>query len=302
MNIIAKRKIWFILSSVLMLVGILAISLGGLKPGLDFTGGSRLEISGLKDKEKIETVLRDNMFEVYSINETSSHTFNIKTNSLDEEGHKKIIEALNSIKEEDTEIEELQFGTVGPTLSKDITTKAYLSISLGLLVIILYVAWSFRKSSKYLASWKYGVSAVVAVFHDAIFVIGVFALLGMFYGVEIDSLFVTAILTVISFSVHDTIVIFDRVRENLKKADEGFEIVVNKSVMEMFGRSLNTSLVIIFVMLALLLLGGDSIRYFILAMFLGMVVGTYSSLFIASPLLVSWKNFDEKRTHRKANK
>lgn len=302
MKIIEKRKLWYLISGVFLALSIVAVFLGGIKPGLDFTGGSRLEVSGVESPERVKEVLESEGFYIYSAKETSSDGVNIKTNPLDEEGHKKIIDSLEKAKEEGSNIKEIQFGTVGATISRDITMKAYLSIAIGLLVIIIYVAMSFKKSSKQLSSWKYGVSAVLAVFHDAIVVIGVFAFLGLFYGVEVDSLFVTAVLTVISFSVHDTIVIFDRIREKLRGSDDNFETIVNDSVVEMLGRSLNTSLVIILVILALLLLGGDSIRYFVLAMLIGMVVGTYSSVFIASPILVSWKNFDEKRSVRASKK
>jgi preprotein translocase subunit SecF len=302
MKIIEKRKLWYLISGAFLALSVVGVFLGGIKPGLDFTGGSRLEVSGVESSEKVKEVLESEGFYVSSVRETAADSVSIKTNPLDEEGHKKIIDSLDKAKKDGSQIKEIQFGTVGATISRDITIKAYLSIGIGLLIIIIYVAMSFKKSSKQLSSWKYGVSAVLAVFHDAIVVIGVFAFLGIFYGVEVDSLFVTAVLTVISFSVHDTIVIFDRIRENLKRSDENFETTVNDSVVEMFGRSLNTSLVIILVILALLLLGGDSIRYFVLAMLIGMVVGTYSSVFIASPILVSWKNFDERRALRDSKK
>jgi len=167
-------------------------------------------------------------------------------------------------------------------------------------MIILYVGWSFRRVSKPVASWKYGVCAISAILHDVLFVVGVFSVFGILFKIEIDSLFVTALLTIISFSVHDTIVIFDRIRENLRKSEkEGFEEIVNDSVVEMIGRDINTTLVIIFVILALFLMGGETIRTFVLALLLGMITGTYSSIFIASPLLVVWKKWDDKRALKK---
>ncbi len=296
MKIIAKRKNWYLLSAIFLGIGFIFLFLGGLKLGLDFTGGSRLIIAGLKDEQKVKEILEANNYQVYSISQSEDNIFTIKTNALDDDGYKKIIEVLAEVKDDQKEIQEIQFGTIGSTLSRDLITKAYLSMGLGLLVVMIYVAYAFRKASVQLASYKYGVCAAIAMFHDAFLVLGFFAFLGYFYGIEIDSLFVTALLTVISFSVHDTIVIFDRVRENLKKSQlESFEGVVEKSVLEMFGRSLNTSIVIILVIISLLLFGGEAIKHFMLALLVGMVVGTYSSVFIAAPLLVSWKNLDDKK-------
>jgi len=296
MKIIAKRKNWYLLSTIFLGIGFLFLFLGGLKLGLDFTGGSRLLISGLKDEQKVKEVLEANNYQVYSISQSEDNIFTIKTNALDDDGYKKIIEVLAEAKDDQKEIQEIQFGTIGSTLSRDLITKAYLSMGLGLLVVIIYVAYAFRKASAQLSSYRYGVCAAIAMFHDAFLVLGFFAFLGYFYGIEIDSLFVTALLTIISFSVHDTIVIFDRVRENLKKSQlESFEEVVEKSVLEMFGRSLNTSIVIILVIISLLLFGGEAIKHFMLALLVGMFVGTYSSVFIAAPLLVSWKNLDDKK-------
>lgn len=295
MNIIGRRKIWYSLSLAVLALGFLAFAFGGFKPGLDFTGGSVIEVRNLKSVNDITELLKKANLDYSSVEETSSGSYLIKTRTTDEAGRKKILETIVVAKSEGKEIEEIQSSTIGPTVSQNITTKAYMSIVLGLLVIIIYIGYSFKRSSQVFTSWKYGVSAAVAMFHDALVIFGLFSVLGYFYGVEVDSLFVTAILTVMSFSIHDTIVIFDRVRENLKTFSGDFEQVVNKSVTQMIARSINTSVVVIFVVLALFVFGGASIRYFILALLVGMVVGTYSSIFIASPLLVTWKKFDDKR-------
>lgn len=298
MNIIGRRKIWFILGAIWLTLSIFGVVFGGLKLGLDFTGGSFWEIEGIEDIQKVKDVLNNAKVEIVSLDKEDSRV-KIKTKVLKEEDHQKILGELKK-SNSDKEIKEVRFETIGPTVSREIGQKAYLSIALASLMIILYVAWSFRKASKPVASWKYGVCAVLALLHDVLFVVGVFSVLGILLKTEIDSLFVTALLTVISFSVHDTIVIFDRIRENLRRSDkENFEEIVNDSVLEMVARSINTSLVIIFVILALFLMGGETIRNFVLALLLGMVIGTYSSIFIASPLLVVWKNWDNKRTIKK---
>ena len=168
-------------------------------------------------------------------------------------------------------------------------SKAVKSIIIVLLFIVFYIAYAFRKISKPVASWKYGISAIVALTHDILIITGVFAVLGHFMRVEVDSLFVTALLTILGFSIHDTIVTFDRTRENLfKNDDKPFEEIVNISVNQTIVRSLNTSVTTLFVLLAIYIFGGESIKNFVLALILGVIIGTYSSIFVASPLLVIW--------------
>lgn len=301
MKIIGRQKIWFSIGAFFLVISVLGIVFGGLKLGLDFTGGSFWELEGIENTQKVKDVLNNSNIEIVSIDKIESNKIKIRTKTLKDEDHKKILEEFKKANE-GKEIKELKFETIGPTVSREITRKAYLSIVLASLMIISYVAFSFRKVSRPVASWKYGVCAVLAILHDVLFVVGAFSVLGVLLHIEIDSLFVTALLTIISFSVHDTIVIFDRIRENLKKSEkEDFAEIVNDSVLEMVSRSINTSLVIIFVILALLLIGGDTIRTFVLALLLGMITGTYSSIFIASPLLVVWKNWDDRKALRKSN-
>lgn len=298
MNIIGKRKIWFTIWGIFFVLSVLGIAFRGLKMGLDFTGGSFWEIEGIEDVQKVKEVLNNFKADVISIDKDGLK-LKIKTKVLKEEDHKKILDEFKNINA-GKEVKELKFETIGATVSRDITQKAYISIALASLLIILYVGWSFRRVSKPVASWKYGVCAVLAILHDVLFVVGIFSVLGLLFKTEIDSLFVTALLTVISFSVHDTIVIFDRIKENLKRSEkEDFEEIVNDSVLEMIARSINTSLVIILVVLALFLIGGETIKTFVLALLLGLITGTYSSIFIASPFLVVWKNWDDKRAQKK---
>ena len=184
---------------------------------------------------------------------------------------------------------------MGPIIGSELKRKSVWAIAIALFFIVSYISWAFRKVSYPVESWKYGIAAILALAHDIILPLGVFSALGHFYGVEIDSLFLTAILTVLGFSVHDTIVVFDRIRENLfKHVQIDFEATVNKSVNETIMRSINTSLTTLLVLVALYLFGGESIRYFTLTLIIGITVGTYSSIFVASPLLVDWHRFSAK--------
>jgi preprotein translocase subunit SecF len=192
-------------------------------------------------------------------------------------------------------VNELSFDSVGPTVSSTIAMSAIISLVLVSLAIVLYIAFAFRNAPPPVSPWSFGFMAIAALLHDALFVLGVFSLLGHFFGVEIDALFVTAILTVIGFSVHDTIVVFDRIRENLRRDKGNFENVVNNSILETIARSINTSMTVLLTLLALFLFGGQSIRLFILALLIGIASGTYSSIFNASPLLVTWHNWRLKR-------
>jgi len=187
------------------------------------------------------------------------------------------------------EVEELRFDSVGPTIGQELKSRSISAMIIVIVAIVLYIAWTFRKVSKPVASWKYGISAIIALFHDVIITMGVFSILGEFYGVEINTAFVAAILTVLGYSVNDTIVVFDRVRENLPKSDEDFEGTVNLSVNQTIKRSINTSLTTLIVLLSILFFGGTTIQDFVLALSIGVFVGTYSSIFLASPILVVWE-------------
>ena len=188
-------------------------------------------------------------------------------------------------------VDELRFESVGPSIGQELKTKAVYAVVIALVAIILYIAWAFSKVSKPVASWKYGLTAIIALAHNIIIVLGVFAVLGRFFDVEVNTPFVAAILTILGYSVNDTIVVFDRIRENLPKSDEDFETTVNLSVNQSLSRSINTSATTLIVLLSVLFLGGATIQAFMLALSIGVFVGTYSSLFLASPLLVVWEKF-----------
>lgn len=186
-------------------------------------------------------------------------------------------------------IQELRYDSVGPSIGQELKSKAMSATVLVLIMIIIYIAWTFRKVSKPIASWKFGIAAIIALFHDVIIVLGVFAYLGHFYDIEINTAFVAAILTVLGYSVNDTIVVFDRIRENLPKSDVDFEETVNISVNQTIVRSINTSLTTLLVLLSIVFFGGATIRDFVLALSIGVFIGTYSSIFLASPVLVIWE-------------
>lgn len=299
MNIIKIRNWFFALSLLIIIPGLVALFSWGLKMGIDFEGGTLWEVKFTEPKNSVTPTrqefskfLSDNGAEVSQAAQTSSGTVLAKLKISDEEKIKELKEKVNSNfgKTEDIKLE-----TIGPIISKEITNKAVVATIISILGIVSYVTWAFRKVPKPASSISFGICTIIALFHDVIVVVGIFAILGHFFNTEVDSLFITALLTVLGFSVHDTIVVFDRIRENLKKyGDYSFEEVVNHSILQTFARSLNTSLTVVFVLLALLLFGGGSIKTFVLALLIGVISGTYSSIFNAAPLLVVWHNMQNK--------
>src|SRR3989344_743432 len=292
MNIIKHRKIFFIISAAVIIPGIISLFFNGLKLGIDFTGGSELEIGVGKNVnlKVIERTVEAKKIGVHNVAFSDGNSVVVRTEPITQ---KQKVEILQDLKKKYPGMHEESFDTVGPTIGSETTIKAIQAVILASVAITLYIAFAFRAVSRPLSSWKYGVAAIVALLHDVLLVMGAFSLFGYFLGVEIDTLFITAILTVMGFSVHDTIVVFDRIRENLKKGtSEPFEETVNKSVFETFNRSLNTSLTVTMVLFALLLFGGESVRWFVVALLIGIVSGTYSSIFNASPLLVVWNEID----------
>lgn len=289
LNIIGNRKIYFIFSSILVILSIAALAVWGLKLSVDFTGGAISEISfnARPDKALIEDVLRDLDLGNIAIIPSGNNEFIIKTKTIDEETHQKMVSAITA---KFSDVKEMKFDSIGPIIGAELKTKAIWAVLTGILGIGFYVSWAFRKVSRPVSSWKYGVVSVLALFHDTIIPIGAFSFLGHYRGVEVDIAFIAAILTILGYSINDTIVVFDRTRENLiKHNSKDFEQVVNKSVNQTLIRSFNTSLTVIIVLFALYIFGAESLKYFALALIIGVTVGTYSSVFIASPLLVEWQ-------------
>jgi preprotein translocase subunit SecF len=275
--------------------GIISLFLWGLRLGIDFNAGQLLTVRGDAAAAKVDAAAQGLGFKDIQVVAGGSGQTQIRyrdpsPQAQHEANHQKFKAGL--VKQGMTE---LSFDSVGPTVSSTIAKSAVLSLVLVSLAIVLYIAWAFRNTPPPVSPWSFGIMAIAALLHDALFVLGVFSLLGHFFGVEIDALFVTAILTVIGFSVHDTIVVFDRIRENLRRDKGSFETVVNNSILETIARSINTSMTVLLTLLALFLFGGESIRMFVLALLIGVASGTYSSIFNASPLLVTWHNWRLKR-------
>lgn len=300
MNIIGKKYWYFLISLIIIIPGIISLMLFGLNLSIEFTGGSRLTLSfpkevSQKELTTVKNVFSENKIKTLSV-EKSGKLVYIRSQSLSE---KQDILINNEIKNKLGDFKQEQYETVGPTIGAEILLNAIKGLIIASALIVFYITWSFRKVPKPTSSLRFGVSAIIALIHDVLVLLGVFSIFGHFLGVEIDSLFVTAILTVIGFSVHDTIVVFDRIRENLKRTGgQNFSQVVNDSILQTLDRSLNTSLTVILVLTALLLFGGDSIRWFVVALLIGVTSGTYSSIFNAAPLLVVWQELIDKKTKK----
>lgn len=276
------KFIYFLISSLVLIPGIYSLVVWGLKPSIDFTGGSLLEVKMLPSVENapsIEVLMSnmstDNVFLSSFQRVGNTDSYIIKTNWINENTKNIVIQNLSKY----YDVNILRFESVGPTLGRELLIRTGVAALLASLVILAYVAYQFK-------DLVFGISAILAMFHDTLVLLGVFSLLGHFLGVEVDMLFVTALLTTLSFSVHDTIVVFDRVRESKKLSkSSSVDDLIDTSIMGTMSRSLNNSMTIIFMLTALVVLGGDSIRWFVVALLVGTVSGTYSSTFTAAPLL-----------------
>lgn len=341
-------KWWYFgFSSLIIIPSLISLALFGLKPAIDFTGGTLLEISLADDLEAAESIIWEAAGEdiaLGSVQQTGESSFLIRSQPMSAEENEAFKERIyelargeivevedeqiseldeadevneteetrdderlngtdndqEGLSENDDQvfdqeelvagsIEELRFETVGPTLGRELIRKTIFAIILAAGSILVYVAFRFSE-------WKYGVCAILALMHDTVIVLGVFSLLGYFYGVEVDTLFVTAVLIALAFSIHDTIVLYDRIRETLaSKTKLSFVQVVNKSVAETLSRSVNNSVTTVFMLLALVLLGGETIRWFVFALLVSIISGTYSSPFVAAPLLLVWETMRHRR-------
>jgi preprotein translocase subunit SecF len=285
--IIKYRNVWFLVSSALIATCVAILLMYPLKFGIDFTGGSLMEIEFTAERPHPADVSKE--LAALEVGETVAQTVGdkemlIRMRTVDEATHQKIVETLSSKFGGATEH---RFESVGPTVGDELRKKAVLSISLVLLGIALYVAYAFRRVSRPVSSWKYGlVTLIVGLLHDVLLPVAAFALLGKFAHAEVNSSFVAAILTVLGFSVHDTIVVFDRIRENLLKSGGSFEEIVERSVNETLSRSINTSFTVLLPLVAIFLWGGESLHAFAFTLIIGILAGVYSSIFLASPMLV----------------
>jgi preprotein translocase subunit SecF len=301
MQIIKRRNIWFTLSGILVGGSILALSVFNLNFGIDFTGGTLLEIetpssiSSVQDLNKILIEFADiNSVKVQSSGE---NRYLARFNYIENDVRNRLNQYLE---EKIPNYEELRYETIGPIIGADLKEKAIIALGLAIIFIVLYIAFAFRKIPQSMSSWKFGVTAVIALVHDVLITVGVFSVLGYYLNVEIDSLFVTALLTIMGWSVNDTIVVFDRLRENIiKDRRRPFAESAEISIDETVSRSINTSMTTLLTLAALFFLAGTSIKFFVLALIVGIIIGTYSSIFLATPLLVVWNSSNSYLIHRK---
>jgi len=287
-NIIGHRRVFLTISTILVIASIIAIAVFGLRQGIDFIGGSLWQVkfdnsASVPVKEEIQKIIPDAVI----VLDNTTNSYLIRMAEVTEENHQELTETF---KKEIGEFEELRFESIGPTIGRELRTRSLWAFVLVLLAISLYIAFAFRKVSYPVKSWKYGIVTLITLFHDAIIPIGLIAVLGRFSNLEVGVDMMVAILVIMGFSVHDTIVVLDRTRENLKQAkgDVAFTELINRSVNQTLARSINTSLTLLFILVALFFWGPTSLSYFALVILVGTIIGTYSSIFIASSLIAAW--------------
>ncbi len=297
LNLIKYKALWLWVSSLIMVVCVVFLSMWGLKFGLDFTGGSLMELNFADSQPnvaQIQDAVKDSGLGSLVIQPSEGNSVIIRFSNTDEPTHQAALSSLRSLEASHGQLEELKFDSIGPSIGQELRSKAFWIFILVLIIIIVYISFAFQKVSKPVASWKYGLISVIALFHDILITIGVFSVLGHFYGVEVNSTFVVALLTVLGYSINDTIVVFDRVRENLPKSDSDFPTTVNTSLNQTLWRSLNTTFSTLLALIAVFIFGGDSIKDFVLALIIGIFSGAYSSIFVASPLLVYFEKWQRR--------
>ncbi len=297
MFILKYKKIFLSISVILVLLSIVSLFVFGLRIGIDFKGGALTEVvyqTTRPAQSELDAAFKELNLGSILIQPTGELGYIVKSLDLNEEQHALLLKTLSQNGK--SVLEEKNFNSIGPSVGRELTRKAIIAIVLVSLGIIFFIAFAFRKVSKPVSSWKYGLMAIVSLLHDVIIPIGLFTLLSHFYGAEVDTLFVVAALTILGLSVSDTIVIFDRIRENLKNnTKDSFTETVGKSLDQSYMRSIFTSLTVIIVLLSLFFFGPESTKYFALMLTAGMFFGTYSSIFLASPLLVLIEELQEKK-------
>lgn len=327
-DIIAKRKIWYTLSTVFIVGSLLAIPVQGVRYGIDFTGGTLLEIGYSEERpatDAVAAVVKEAGIASVSIQAAGEKEYLLRMPTITDEQKVEVMKKLRAqigqkeggvqirseglLQESDIQLEfdtqtepvegevstnrvsELRFDSVGPVIGQELKRRAIESLIFVLIAILLYVAWAFRKVSWPVKSWKYGVIAIAALFHDVLITFGAYVWFSPLLGFEVDTAFVAAILTVLGYSVNDTIVVFDRVRENLPRMSGNFATIVNDSVTQTLTRSINTGLSTLLALIPIFFFGGATLKGFVFALMIGIFVGTYSSIFIANPLLVTLHNY-----------
>ena len=298
-NFTKYSTVYYIISVILIIASITCIYVFGLKFGIDFAGGSNMQLhfqDARPSNEEIQQTLSEFNLGEITVQPTGDKGSILKFQGVEESVHQQILSKINGT----YAVTETSFQYIGPSVGQELRNSTEIAITMCLLAITLYIAFAFRKVSKPISSWKYGITSLIALFHDIIVPLGMFAVLGKYYNVEITIPIVAALLTILGFSVHDTIVIFDRVRENILRKGMGqFEETVNLSLNQTLGRSISTVFSVVIVLVSLFFFGGQSLKYFALALIVGITSGAYSSILIASPLLVSWYKWDQKRLSKR---
>ncbi len=283
LNFLKFKKLYFIFSGVLILTSIVCLLIFGLNPGIDFTGGSIMELEYQGTRPSVESVKESlsDLGNIY-VQTTEPNGLIIRMQDIDEQTHQSVLQTLS----EGYQATEQRFESIGPVIGQELRQKTKVLVALGLFSIVLYVAFAFRKLKKPLHSWQYGIAALIALFHDALIPIGVFSVLGKFYGVQVTIPVIAGLLTVLGYSINNTVVVFDRIRENLiKGVGVDFIETVNYSLNQTLARCINTSLTTLLVLLAIFFFGGSTLEFFALVLIIGIVAGTYSSIFLAGPIL-----------------
>jgi len=286
MDIMGKRFWFFLISAVVIIPGIISLAIFGLEPGVDFSSGTTMTLRF--DAEVEQNQLRQELaglgYDKAMIQRTGEGDFFVRVREISSEERQELISSLGT--DLNTEVTVRDYYTVSPIIATETGRNAAIAIGIAAVFMLFYIAWAFRRMPK---PFRWGTCAIIALIHDVLVVMGVFSILGWVAGVQIDAMFITGMLTIVGYSVNNTVVVFDRIRENVSKGiSKDFELTVNSSILETIARSLNTSLTTLFVLLAVLLFGGITIRYFILVLLIGLISGTYSSMCIAGPLLVVW--------------
>ena len=291
-NFVRYRKIYFIFSGILILGSLVFLVIFGLKPGIDFTGGSILEIE-FKNERPSNPEIREGLKE-FDLGELTIQPANekgllLRMKDISEDVHQQIIQKLK----ENGELEEKRFESIGPVIGQELKEKTKILIAFSLLSIVFYIAIAFRKVQKPVSSWQYGMASLFILSHDILIPLGIFAILGKFYQVQITIPIICALLTVVGYAVNNVVVAYDRLRENLLKTLQrdiflGFEETTNRAINQTLTRQINTSLTTLFPLMSIFFLGGETLKYFALTLILGIVAGTYSSIFLAVPILVTW--------------
>ncbi len=289
-NFLRFRKIYFIFSIILIIGSLTSLFVFGLKPGIDFTGGTILEIEYKTERPSNQTIidsLKDFNLGEYSVQPTGDKGAILRMKEISEEIHQEIVQKLK----DNQDLEELRFESIGPIIGKELKEKTNIVVILSILAIVIYIAIAFRRVTFPVKSWQYGIASLMVLAHDVLIPLGVFSILGKFYGVQITIPVIAALLTVIGYAINNVVVVYDRMRENIlrtRSRSEEFEEITNRAINQTLTRQLSTSLTTLFPLMFIFFLGGETLKYFALALMIGLVAGLYSSIFLASPILVAW--------------